>query len=131
MKQFKLLLLTSMLGFMLAAIYLQYRSSLKQQEENHSLRQRVEELTALNDELSRQAVSKTSNSVADADDRFRELMKLRGEVTVLRRQQDDFPKQLAIKAAPPPVQPATADKAWVDDILNGTLNRQGTAAGTL
>ena len=64
----------------------------------------------------------------------RELMRLRGEVTVLRREREALSNQLAsvkLKSAPAAQATQSVDTAWVEQVLNGPLTQQGLSAGTL
>jgi hypothetical protein len=78
---------------------------------------------------------------ADADELARlqgehqELLRLRGQVAALRRERDDLARQVAAKTSartnqPAPVDQNSADRAWVQSMLNGPLAQQGTAAGS-
>ena len=78
--------------------------------------------------------SPATRSTGLSDAEFRELVRLRGEVTVLRREQDDLLKQLAQRAAPAQTassSPAPVDTNWMQQILEGTPKLQGTTAGAL
>src|SRR5436190_1221818 len=64
----------------------------------------------------------------------RELIRLRGEVTLLRREREMLSNQLAtVKTQSPAALRSTqsVDRAWVEQVLNGPLTQQGLAAGTL
>ncbi len=100
--------------------------------ENQSLRDQVQRLTAANDQPQKPAIP-AGGSRALPDDQLRELIKLRGEVSVLRRQQDELLKRLALKTAPMPVavEQIEAERAWVEQILKSPRKLQGATAGAL
>lgn len=62
-----------------------------------------------------------------------ELLRLRGEVTVLRRERDDLLKQVAstAKSVLPPARREKIDTMWVEQVLNAPPKDQGAAAGVL
>ena len=60
-----------------------------------------------------------------------ELLKLRGEVTVLRRRQDDLLNPLAAPKPSPPAPQEEADTAWVQQMANALSEDQGAASGAL
>lgn len=62
-----------------------------------------------------------------------ELWRLRGEVTVLRRERDDLLKQMAstAKSVLPPARRQEIDAIWVEQMLNAPPKDQGAAAGVL
>ena len=60
-----------------------------------------------------------------------ELLKLRGEVTALRRPQDELLNQLAAPKPSPPAPQEEVDTAWVQQMANGFSKDQGAASGAL
>jgi hypothetical protein len=81
-----------------------------------------------------------SNEWARLRAQEKELIRLRGEVTMLRREREALSNQLTVvKAksattstniiAPAPLQ--NVDTAWVQQMLNAPLNQQGLTAGAL
>ena len=130
MKSLKFSILTILLVMMAVILFWQDQLRAKLRQENQSLRLRIEQLEARNEELSRDATGR-SKAAAVSEEQFRELLKLRGEVTTLRRRQDDLLNQLAVKAPVPPAQPAAIDKAWVEKVLGSPPKSQGIAAGSL
>jgi hypothetical protein len=102
-------------------------------QENESLRKQVEEIITLRD-ASHAPAAPANNTHAMSDADFRELLKLRGEAAMLRRQQEGLRKELESRktgAPPPPAQPAPVDMAWVQQVLSSPPNEQGLAAGLL
>lgn len=75
-----------------------------------------------------------TNELARLRAQEKELIRLRGEVTMLRREREALSNQVAATklksvAAPAPVQ--NVDAAWVQQMLSGPLAQQGLAAGAL
>src|SRR5690349_24949003 len=97
MKTFRLIGVAAVFMALLALVVLSERAKRREYEVNQALRQTIQELTARIDELSRRANGIDRNLAAQEPSL--ELLRLRGEVTVLRRQQDDLLRQLASKAA--------------------------------
>lgn len=118
------------LAAVVVALLYQHRLLAQMRLENKSLRQQVERLTMVNDQPPKPVIPK-SNSRPLPDDQFRELLRLRGEVTTLRRQQDELRQQLAAQSTPPLQRQVEAERAWVQEILKRPPKDQGTAAGVL
>jgi hypothetical protein len=77
-------------GGVVIPLAIQHRSLVKQREENQALRQQVEQMANLeaeNDRLSNLVVRAQS---ATSDDQLRELLRLRGEVGMLRSQTNEL-----------------------------------------
>src|SRR5882672_4918056 len=125
------ILVSAMAVAVVLAIFLhQHLKSLRLREENQSLLEQVQRLTAAADQTPKPAIP-ASDSRPLSDEQLRELLKLRGEVTTLRRQQDELLKRLPTKTTPAPVQQAEAERAWVQQILNSPSRDKGAAAGAL
>jgi hypothetical protein len=77
-----------------AFLYLQRQAQEKLLREDESLRQQITQLKADNENLSNLA-AQTKSSQSLPDEQFNELLKLRGEVGVLRRQTNEFGQELA------------------------------------
>lgn len=102
------------------AVFLyQHQMSVRLREEKQSLQDQVQRLTAAAERPPKPAVP-ASESRPVSDEPLRELLKLRGEITVLRREQDELLKRLVAKATPTPVQQSEAERAWVQQILSST-----------
>lgn len=130
MKTFRLIGVAAVLTALMALLVLSHRAKQREYEVNQALRETIQELNARIDERS-QRTNGHDRSPA-AQEPSRELLRLRGEVTVLRRQQDDLLRQLASKAADArALKPANDDRTWVDEVLQSDFTRQGVAAGTL
>ena len=130
MKLWNSSILGLLLVIMAVMLYWQGQLRAKLRQENQTLRLRIEQLEASNAELSR-AVTATTKGATVSEEQLRELLKLRGEVTILRRRQDELLNQLAVKPTVPPAQPAAIDKAWVEQVLGSPPKSQGMAAGNL
>lgn len=75
-----------------------------------------------------------TNELARLRAQEKELIRLRGEVTMLRRERAVFSNQVATAKATNVVAPAplqSVDTAWVQQMLSGPLAQQGLAAGAL
>jgi hypothetical protein len=104
------------------------------------LRQQREQLDRELATAAQQPSSAPSESFVDSNELARlraeekELIRLRGEVTMLRREREALSNQLAVTKAKSVAMPAPAqsvDTAWVQQMLSGPLARQGLAAGAL
>ena len=83
-------------------------------------------------ELNAPAIQASNASHQMPEAEFRELLRLRGEVANLRRQQEAAAKDLAAtKATPVPAQNQGIDTGWVQQVLNSPRREQGAVAGTL
>jgi len=99
---------------------------------NQTLRRTIDELNAQIVELSNRSTGTDRSAVPQGPSR--ELLRLRSEVTLLRKRQDELLRQLAIATnttAVEPAKPASDDTKWVNDVLQSDYTRQGVAAGTL
>jgi len=75
-----------------------------------------------------------TNELARLRAEEKELIRLRGEVAMLRREREALSNQLAVTKAKSVATPAPAqsvDTAWVQRMLSGPLAQQGLAAGAL
>ena len=131
MKKFVLgIVSTIAVAVVITSFLFQHRLLIRLREENQSLREQIDRLAAANDQLSKPAPP-PSDSRPPSDEHFRELLKLRSQVTTLRREQDGLLKQLAVKTTPAPAQRAEADQTWVQQVLSSPPRDQGVVAGTL
>lgn len=144
--------LAAMLGTFLVAgmaIYLvyQHQAQATLREENESLRQQISQLQSANAGFSNHLAELTTASTPNSD-RLRELLRLRGEVGLLRRQQRELElaaaqaKRAGVAAqpgtgqAPPPNKPAPFQLQMVLEQPNGeaeamTNNASGGRGETL
>jgi hypothetical protein len=100
-------------------------------EENQLLRRQIEE-SAAERQLNAQTIASSSPSQQMPEAEFRELLRLRGEVANLRRQQEAAAKDLpTTKVARVPAENAGVDTGWVQQVLNSPPREQGAAAGAL
>jgi len=113
------------LAVVITSIVFQHRLSARLRAENQALREQIERLAAANNPL-----PKPGESPPPSAEHFRELLKLRSEVTLLRRQQDDLLKQLAARKTPAPAPRGDADESWVQKVLNSVPKEQGAAEAT-
>jgi hypothetical protein len=132
MKPFKLAVVGVIGLGLIASIMWQQQARLRLEGEKRALQLRMAELEA---RLAAPAPSSPTRTTGLSDAEFRELVRLRGEVTVLRREQDDLLKQLAQRAAPARTASsstaAPVDTNWVQQVLEGTPKMQGMTAGAL
>ena len=129
MRTFRFIGVTAVFTALLALLVLSHRAKQRQYEVNQALHQAIQELKARIDELSQRT---HGNDSPASQEPSRELLRLRGEVTVLRRQQDDLLRQLASKTADArALKPANNDRTWVNEILQSDFTRQGGTAGIL
>jgi hypothetical protein len=98
--------------------------------ENQSLREQLERLAA-SVASPTSAVVPASDSRPLSEEQLRELLRLRGEVTLLRRQQDELLQRLAAQSKPAPERSVETERAWVQEILKRPPKDQGAAAGAL
>lgn len=113
----------------LAIFLYQRRQMMELLENNRSLTVQIERLVAVNDEIPKpQPPSNESRPLADEP--MRELLKLRGEVTVLRRQLDELLKRPATKSTPVPAPRGEEERIWVQQVLNAPPKDKGITAGT-
>jgi preprotein translocase subunit SecD len=94
----------SMLGTIVVAgvaayLLFQHQAQVKLREENESLRQHISQLQSENEGFSNRVAQLTRSSASDRD-RLRELLRLRGEVGLLRRQQRELKLAVAQSKAP-------------------------------
>jgi hypothetical protein len=116
------------IAFAITSFLFQRRHLVELRQENQSFREEAERLTA----ASRQPSNPTappSDSRPQSDERLSEILKLRSEITTLRREKDELLKQLAVKTVP--AQPGEADQTWVQQVTSSPEKDQGMAAGTL
>lgn len=73
------------------ALVVQHQTQIKLGKENQSLRQQMTQLQTDNESLSNRLAA-TGNSKSLVDDQFNELLKLRGEIGLLRRQTNELGK---------------------------------------
>ncbi len=86
-------------------LVVQHQAQIKLREENQSLRQQINQLKTDNENLSSRAVT-TGKSLPD--EQFNELLRLRGEVGVLRRQTNKLERSLAATRTVQPQSPTQA-----------------------
>jgi myosin heavy subunit len=92
MKNFKMGLVVAILTIGAAMlIVIQYEAQIKLRAENESLRQQMTQLQTDNESLSNRLAA-AGNSHSLADDQLNELLRLRGEVGMLRRQLTELGK---------------------------------------
>ena len=100
--------------------------------ENRFLREQIDRLTAANHPFPKPA-ARPGDAPPLSEEQFRELLKLRGEVTLLRRQQDDLLKQLALKTTPAPAPRGTLTAPGLSRFCTARrkrkARRQATSAG--
>jgi len=93
------------------------------------LSQKIEQLTR-----ERDAARRELGALRDENERLNrnttELLRLRGEAAVLRRQQGEVLKQSPAKG-PPPAEQKPVDAIWVRQVLDSSPRDQGAAAGSL
>jgi RNA polymerase sigma factor (sigma-70 family) len=90
-------------------LVVQYRSQTSLREENDSLRSQIAHLQTDNEALSNRVANAVSSSSLKSD-RLRELLKLRGEVGVLRERQAELEQMVAAARSRTPG--ATEQAAW-------------------
>jgi RNA polymerase sigma factor (sigma-70 family) len=78
------------------ALIAQYQTQIKLREENESLRQQITQLQTDNESLSNRLAA-IGDSKKLTDEQFNELLKLRGEVTLLRREKNVLPVVAQLK----------------------------------
>jgi RNA polymerase sigma factor (sigma-70 family) len=88
------------------AFVLQHQMQIKLREENESLRQQMAQLQTDNESLSNRLAA-VSDSKKLTDDQFNELLKLRGEVTLLRHDKNVLPEATQSKTNSLPVKKTT------------------------
>jgi hypothetical protein len=106
------------------------------ERENETLRMRISQIEAQGQTSPPSAGSNPSRILSDSE--ARELIRLRGGVTTLRREQSELLKRLAmggtsapVSSAAGPASPPPVDTAWVQQVLNSAPKDQGMAAGAL
>ena len=101
------------------------------------LRQQLSSPTAPTEQSSRERddMAKQLTILTTDNERLKrdtsELLKLRGEVTALRRRQDELLNQLAARKPSPPAPQGEVDTAWVQQMVNGLPRDQGAVSGAL
>jgi RNA polymerase sigma factor (sigma-70 family) len=98
------------------SLVIQHQAQVKLGEENQSLRQQNAQLQTDNTVLSNRVVQ-TRGSTALSSDRLRELLRLRGEVGVLRRQQRELEHAVATAPSKTP-SPTSQPRVAVNPQLN-------------
>lgn|ERR1043166_8931120 len=130
MKTFCFIGVAAVFTALVAMLVLFHRTKQREYEVNQALRQTIQELNARIDELAQR--TNGNGKTPAPQEPSRELLRLRSEVTLLRRQQDDLLRQLATNAAAArAVKLASDDRTWVNEVLQSDSTRQGAAAGAL
>jgi preprotein translocase subunit SecD len=90
---------TAIIGLVVVAglatfLMIQHQSQVQLREENESLRRQIAQLRSDNEGISNR-LSQATTSFSESSDSLRELLRLRGEVGLLRRQQRDLQRVAA------------------------------------
>src|SRR5829696_5285732 len=105
MKTFRFIGIVAVFTTLMALLVSFHGAKQKEYEVNQTLRQTIRELNARIDDFSQRTNGNDKNPTPQEPSR--ELLRLRSEVTLLRRQQDDLLRQLATNAAARAVGPAS------------------------
>lgn len=136
MKALKIASVAILIGLLGVFIFWQKQVRSSLERENEALRVRISQIEAQSQTSTPSAGSNPSRILSDSE--ARELIRLRGEVTTLRREQNELLKRLATAGTSAPVSsgagsalPTPVDTAWVQQVLNSAPKDQGMAAGAL
>jgi cell division protein FtsB len=119
-------------GSIATFIVLQQRALVRLRQQNHSLERQIA-ITHEGPALSPSEAPLDTNELMRLRAEQKELIKLRGEVTVLRRERDGLSNQLATAKIRSAAQPLSqnVDTGWVQQVLQSSPAQQGLMAGAL